>query len=171
MKGIRDKLQQGKSSLVIRKEKLIMTVVKYWNRLSWEQAQLTNLTSQHPALRVRLRLEEVWIPPALTFSIFFASKFESSCAFWRSNVKAQWKKSHIFNEACLCPLSNPEGTASAESEACCWVWCEQAPAVHSTSISVILQVLKNQSALWNPANNKSNHVFSPYQQETITPHS
>lgn len=69
------------------------------------------LTSEHLVLRGRLHLEELKIPPVLTFSMFFASNFESSCAFCRSNVKAQLKKIIYLNEGCLCLLSNPEGPA------------------------------------------------------------
>lgn len=54
MEGIADKLQQGKFSLAIRKKKLIITVVKYQNWLSYEQAQLTNLTLEDFALNGRL---------------------------------------------------------------------------------------------------------------------
>lgn len=149
-----------------------MRVVKYWNRLSWEQAQLTNLTSEHLALRGRLHLEELKTPPVLTFSVFFASKFQSSCAFWRSSVKAQLPKPHICNEAFWCLLSNPEGTASEESEACCWVWCEQAPACSSRKYfsDITNSADINQNAPWSPANTKSNHIYSQKETTTMVKH-
>lgn len=114
-----------------------MRVVKYWNKLSWEQAQLTNLTSEHLALRGRLHLEELKTPPVLTFSVFFASKFESSCAFWRSSVKAQLPKPHICNEA-FWAILREQRVRRVRPAAECGV--SRLQPVYPVSISVILQI-------------------------------
>lgn len=58
------------------------------------------LTSEHLALRGRLHLEELKIPPVLTFSMFFASNFESSCAFWRSESPVEKNHISLMKAAC-----------------------------------------------------------------------